>query len=72
VDVQDVVPEVPEGETAIFEWDLDGRRYVKGTMPNHVKVAQFLEMLRPESKITPDRMLVHSNFSSQDHLYDTE
>ena len=53
------VPEiVPDSETAVYEWDLDGRRYVKGTMPNPVKVAKFLEMLntRPEVKKTPDRM----------------
>lgn len=66
------MPEVPEAE--IYEWDLDGRRYVKGTMPNQVKMAQFLEMLQPavKDKMTPDRMLTHTNFYSQDHLYDPE
>jgi len=55
---------VPEAE--IYEWDLDGRRYVKGTMPNQVKMAQFLEMLQPavKDKMTPDRMLTHTNFYS--------
>ena len=63
------VPEVlPESEA--YEWDLDGRRYVKGTMPNPIKVANFIEMLntRPEVNLVPERLEKQSNYSSKERL----
>jgi len=46
----DVPEDLPSNDA--YEWDLDGRRYVKGTMPNPIKVAKFIEMLNATPEIT--------------------